>query len=361
LRAAFSNPSNAICSAGKSRREVNVQRTQDEEETAMKRFGIFKCLAVVAVIATASVAHAEKIRVGYWTSGVSLGFGSVLESRNFLKQAGVDAEFIRFSDVNGPSRALAANAIDLAFGAPAAGIFSTAADGVPIKIFLATQPADVHFVVPADSPIKSLSELRGKKVGMSPAGSSVASIAQAVLASNYGIKPTDFSMIPGNESRLAQFVAQKQVDASALRSVTIAQLTELKVRSLGTFADEWKKLTKLDALPYIGVGAVRTEILEKHPETIARVVFGMRQALDWGNKNPDQVAGILQKMANLPPDDAKAYASHWSSMNRVTLEPVDIETLKREHKLFMDAGSIKGSLPDGLFVTGPYQQSKAIQ
>lgn len=326
----------------------------------MKWLGILKCAAVSAAIVASSVAHADKIRIGYWTSGVSLGFGSVLESRDFLKQAGVDAEFVRFSDVNGPSRALAANAIDLAFGAPAAGVFSTASDGVPIKIFLATQPADVHFVVPADSPIKSISELRGKKVGMSPAGSSVAAIAQAVMEGNYGIKPSEFSLVPGNESRLAQFVAQKQVDASAIRSVTISQLQELKVRSLGSFADEWKKLTKSNAVPYIGVGAVRSDIIDKQPQTVARVIVAMRNALSWGDKNPDQVAAVLQKMANLPADQATAYASHWGSMNRAALEPEDIETLKREHKLFIDAGSLKGQLPEGLFAVTPYQLSKTI-
>ena len=109
----------------------------------------------------AQPASAEPVRVGYWTSGVSLGFGAVLEAQNFLQQRGLDVKFVRFADVNARNRALAANAIDFAFAAPAAAVFSAAADGVPLKVVLATQPADVEFVAPQDSPIRSLADLRG--------------------------------------------------------------------------------------------------------------------------------------------------------------------------------------------------------
>ena len=130
-------------------------------------------LAAGAFFALNSASAAEKVRIGYWTSGVSLGYGTVLESKNFLAKHGIDAQFVHFPGVNGPLSALASGSIDLAFGAPLAGVFSASSEGVPVKIFAATQPADVQFVVPADSPITRLSELKGRKIGMSPAGSSV--------------------------------------------------------------------------------------------------------------------------------------------------------------------------------------------
>jgi sulfonate transport system substrate-binding protein len=73
------------------------------------------------------------------------------------------------------------------------------------------------------------------------------------------------------------------------------------------------------------------------------------------------VAAILVKSANLPDADAHAYAARWSDINRVTFEPADLETLKREHQIFVDGGVIKGALPDGLFDTGPYTASKSIK
>lgn len=316
---------------------------------------------VATLFGAARTASAEPIRIGYWTSGVSLGFGAVLEAQKFLQQRGLDVQFVHFADVNAPNRALAANAIDFAFAAPAAAVFSSTAEGVPLRIVLATQPADVEFVAPEDSPIHSLADLRGKRVGMSPAGSSVAAIATAVLQGNDGIRSGDFSLVPGNEARLAQFLVQKQVDAAALRSVTVAQISELRVRRLGTFGDEWKKLTKSGATPYIGVSVVRADYLSKHPDDIAKAIAGMRDALQWGAAHRSDVAAILQKSANLPAHDADAYAARWSDINRVTFEPIDLDTLRREHQIFVEGGVIQGSLPADLFATGPYAASKSIR
>lgn len=324
----------------------------------------FLTVAVLAAAAVGSMAAhaADKVRIGYWTSGVSLGYGAVLEAGDFLAKRGIDAEFVHFPDVNAPLRALASGSIDLAFGAPLAGVFSTAAQGVPLRIFSATQPADVQFVVPADSPIQSLDQLKGKKVGMSPAGSSVAVIAGAVLAGNHQIKANEFSLIGGNESRLAQFLAQKQVDAAALRSITVTQIEgEVKLRRLGSFADEWKKLTKSDAVPYIGVGTVRAELADKQPQVVARVIAALRDTLTWGDTHREEVAQILQKKANLPADDARAYVAQWNQLNRVGFEPADIDTLRRQHQVFTESGLVKGELKDDLFATQPYAISKTLK
>jgi len=324
---------------------------------------VFAAIFLLAsVLVSLSAEAADKVRIGYWTSGVSLGYGAVLESQDFLAKHGIDAEFVHFPDVNAPLGALATGTIDLAFGAPLAGVFSTAASGVPIRIFAATQPADVQFVVPVDSPIQSVAAFKGKKIGMSPAGSSVAVIAGAVLAGNYQIKSADFSLVGGNESRLAQFLAQKQVDGAALRSVTVAQLgDELKVRRLSSFAEEWKKLTHAEGLPYIGVGAVRAELVDQHPEVVARVIASLRETLAWGDAHRDEVAQILQKKANLPAEDAKVYVGLWTEMNRVAFEPADIATLRQQHAVFVDSGLIKGGLDESLFATAPYRLAAALK
>ena len=117
-----------------------------------------------------AAAHRRRKSVGYWTSGVSLGFGSTIEQMKFLEKQGLDVEWVKFADVNAPTRAIVSGAIDVAFGASAAGALSIAADGVPVKIFLATQIAEVQFVVlkPLRSRPSPIS--REKKVGMSPSG-----------------------------------------------------------------------------------------------------------------------------------------------------------------------------------------------
>ena len=326
----------------------------------MKRI-IFQIVMSFAAIAltVAPAANAQKIRVGYWTSGVSLGFGSTMENMKFLEKQGLDVEFVKFADVNAPTRAIVSGAIDVAFGASAAGALNIAADGVPIKIILATQIAEVRFVVLESSPIKSLADFRGKKVGMSPPGSATHAIAVALLEGNYGLKPADYSVVPGNEPRLAQFLAQGEVAASALRGMTVAQISDdVKVRVLGSYVDEWKKLTKANAAPVIGMGIVHSDYLAKNPEAVVKFVLGMKEATDWGAKNQARVAEILQKAANMKPDDAKQYASLWGVTYVTSMEPADVAMMKRMAEIFRGAGSIKGNVPDSAFATEPYAKAK---
>ena len=114
---------------------------------------------------------AQKMRVGYWTSGFSLGFGAVMEQMRFAENQGLNIEWVKFAEVNGPTRAIVPNAIDIAFAAPSTNSMGIAADGVPVKIVLATQIAEAQIVVLEGSPVRSVTDLKGKKVGMSPAGS----------------------------------------------------------------------------------------------------------------------------------------------------------------------------------------------
>jgi NitT/TauT family transport system substrate-binding protein len=325
----------------------------------MKR-NAYRLLALLALATLACApVHAQKIRVGYWTSGVSLGFGSTLESTKFLEKQGLEVEYIKFADVNAPTRAIVSGAIDVAFGASAAGALNIAADGVPIKIILATQIAEVRFAVLETSPIKSLAEFKGKKIGMSPPGSATHAIAVALLEGNYGLKPADYSVVPGNEPRLAQFLAQGEVAASALRGMTVAQVSdEVKLRILGSYVDEWKKLTKGNAAPVIGMGIVRSDYLEKNPEAVVKFVLGMKETTDWGAKNGARVAEILQKAANMKPDDAKAYASLWGVTYVTSMEPADVAMMKKMAEIFRNAGSIKGNVPDSAFATEPYVKAK---
>ena len=225
------------------------------------------------------------MRVGYWTSGFSLGFGAVMEQMKFAENQGLNVEWVKFAEVNGPTRAIVSNAIDIAFAAPSTNSIGIAADGVPVKIVLATQIAEAQIVVLDGSPIKSIADLKGKKIGMSPPGSATHAIATAILDQNFGLKPNEYSIAPGNEAQLAQFLSQKEIDAGVLRSVTLAQIEEVKLRRLGSIVNEWKKLTKGNAPPILAVTIVYNDYLAKNPEPVAKFIAATRNALQYGSKN----------------------------------------------------------------------------
>jgi NitT/TauT family transport system substrate-binding protein len=316
---------------------------------------------VVGTLLATGTAHAQKIKVGYWTSGFSLGFGAVMEQMKFAEKEGLDVEWVKFAEVNGPTRAIVPQTIDLAFAAPSTASMSIAADGVPVKIVLATQIAEAQIVVPAGSPIKSIADLKGKKVGMSPPGSATHAIVSSVFE-GYGLKGSDYSVVPGNEGRLAQFLLQKEVDAASIRSVTIAQMDDdVKLTRIASVVDEWKKLTKSNAAPILAVTIVHSDYVAKNPEAVAKFIAATRKALEFGSKNKDKVAELLQKSANMKAVDAKAYASQWDGAYMASFEASDVASLKRMHEIRKAAGATKIDPPDSVFLTGPYQRSKKIK
>ncbi len=316
----------------------------------------------VAALFAVGTAHAQKIKVGYWTSGFSLGYGTVMEQMKFAEKEGLDVEWVKFAEVNGPTRAIVPQTIDLAFGAPSTASMSIAADGVPVKIVLASQIAEAQIVVPAGSPIKSVADLKGKKIGMSPPGSATHAIATSILQGVYGLKSGDYSVVPGNEGRLAQFLLQKEVDAAVIRSVTIAQMTDdVKLTYLGSVVEDWKKLTKGTAAPILAVTVVHSDYAGKNPEAVAKFIAAMRKTLEYGSKNKDRVAEMLQKAANMKPNDAKAYAAQWDGAYMASFEAADVASLKNMQAIVKAAGTAKKDPPDAAFLTAPYQRSKSIK
>src|ERR1044072_1682642 len=123
---------------------------------------ILSSLLALTLSLTLSPALAQKMKVGYWTSGFSLGFGAVMEQMKLAEKEGLEVEWGKLAEVNGPPRAIVAQGIDIAVAAPSTASMQIAGDGVPVKIVLATQILEGQFVVLPGSPLKSVAEQIGR-------------------------------------------------------------------------------------------------------------------------------------------------------------------------------------------------------
>jgi ABC-type nitrate/sulfonate/bicarbonate transport system substrate-binding protein len=317
-------------------------------------------LVLLAIFAGhAGAAAQEKIKVGYWTSGFSVGFGAVLEAGKFLEQQGLAPEYVRFSDVNGPTKALITQSIDVAFAAPATGAFTLGAQDAPIEIVLATQVAEATFVAKDGSPLRNLADLKGKKVGMSPVGSATYAIAAAVLERNYGLKPSDYTAVPGNEGQLVQFLQRGDIDAASLRAVTIASVADLKLQVLGRVVDEWKRMTRTNSVPILAAAIVHKNFSRQHPEAVVKFVRAMMEATRFGRSETDKASAMLRSAANLDARDATSYARLWNEIYIASMEPDDVATFKAMADIFRAGKTLEGNVPDSLYATGPYEQAKS--
>src|SRR5215203_219991 len=313
----------------------------------------------IAIGCGASAAQAqEKIKVGYWTSGFSVGFGAVLEQGKFVEQQGLVPEYIRFAEVNAPTKAILTQSIDVAFAAPTTGAFTLGIQGAPIEIALATQIAEATFVTKDGSPIKSITDLKGKKVGMSPVGSATYAIAAAVLEKNYGLKTTDYIPVPGNEGQIVSFLQRGDIDAASLRAVTIASVPELKLQVLGRVVDEWKRMTNSNSVPILAAAIVHKSFAQQHPDAVVKFVRGMMRATAFGRSETEKASAMLRQTANLDAKDATSYAKLWDEIYIASMEPQDVATFKAMAQIFKAGKTLEGDVPDSLFATGPYEKAK---
>lgn len=300
----------------------------------------------------------ETVRIGYWTSGFSVGFGAVLEFGRFVEKQGLTPEWIRFADVNGPTKALITQSIDVGFAAPAAGAFALAIQGAPVEVVLATQIAEATFVSKDGSPIKSIEDFKGKKIGMSPVGSSTYALVAAVLERNFGLKPTDYIPVGANEGQIVQFLQRGDIDAASLRAVTIASVPDLKLQVLGSLVDEWKKMTGNTASPILAAAIVHSDFARNHPQATTKFVRAMIETTRFGSEHKDKAAEMLKKASNLDARDATSYAELWDQIYIASLEPADVAAFKAMAQIFAASGTIKGTVPDSLFNTSFYQEAK---
>src|SRR5690606_10995043 len=149
----------------------------------------------------------------------------------FLEKEGLNVEYVRFGRLGEVNRALMSGSIDIAVAGGTIPTLLLGVEGVPATVVLANLIADANFVVAADSDITSLEQLRGKKIGSTPAGSTAHALVGAILERGYKISRDQYEHIGAGEGQLVTLLQTGELDAALLRTITIASV-EAKVKVL---------------------------------------------------------------------------------------------------------------------------------
>lgn len=313
----------------------------------------FACL-LLPLFLTSFGATADTIRIGYWTGGAMQGFGAVLENQKFLETEGLTPEFVHFGDINGPTRAIATRSIDVGF-APIAGTFGLAAEGAPIEIILATQVAEGDFMVAEDSPINGLDDLKGTRLGASPAGSTMHALTIAVLGRNHGLDENALTFVPGADPKLAQLLGQHDIDVGVLRRVIVEGLPQAHLRRIGTLDEEWRRMTKGDGSPLTAVAVARTDYASAQPAAIVKYVSALIAATRWGANHPDQVERLLRESGAVDEATAVSSAKQWPHVFIASLASSDVETLRTMEGIFREQNLLEKPVPETLIQPAAFQ------
>src|SRR4029077_8975618 len=161
--------------------------------------------------------------------------------------------------------------------------------GVKAKFFYTAYQANIYGIaVPADSPVKSITDLKGKKIGVTSMASAGVIVARA-LVKQAGMNPdSDVSIVvAGEAAQTAALVNSKQVDALsqfdtqyALTSNAGAKLRLLdhpetkKFPSNGFFAlEDYLKTNRKDAVALARGYAKGTVFAIANPEAAIRILW----------------------------------------------------------------------------------------
>ena len=261
--------------------------------------------AALALAGGLSSARADddKILIGYWPIASGLPLYTALE-RGFFKEAGLNVEGVKFASAQQVAEAMIAGRIHGSANGTASAVLGLAEITSPglFKI-ICSNPSNHklvldQFVVPKDSPIKSIAELKGKRIASGPGIQNV-TLAKIILEKN-GI--TDAKVVELPIGQHVPALAADQLDAiyTLEPTGTAGRLKGLtRVPENGVISKY--VLGAPDAPWFGGSASVTTAFLKDRPEVAKKYIAAYARAVDFVRKNPAEVRKHIDGFTAIDP------------------------------------------------------------
>ncbi len=220
----------------------------------------------------------------------------VLKQQGLVEQAfpGVSVKWVYSAGSSNALNFLQGNSVDFGSTAGSAALLSRA-NGNPIKaVYIYEQPEWTALVVGKDSPAKSITDLRGKKIAAQKGTDPYFFLLQTLHQAGMSQADIQYVNLPHGDGRTA--LERGQVDAWAGLDPYMAA-SELQAGS--------KLIYRNKDFNTYGFLNSREDFLKKYPETTKRIIQLYEKAKQWIIDNPDAAAQILADASQLPLDVAK--------------------------------------------------------
>ncbi|WP_310069344.1 ABC transporter substrate-binding protein [Phyllobacterium sp. 1468] len=196
------------------------------------------CLAISAIGISGPAIAADKLTILLeWFVNPDHALLVIAKEKGYFAEAGLDVELIPPADPAAPPRLVAAKQADIAIHYQPT-LFLDHDEGLPLVRFgtLVETPLNTVMTL-ADGPIKSLKDLKGKKVGFSVAGFEDTMLG--AMLKEEGLSTRDVELINVNFA-LSTALISRQVDAtvSAYRNFELTQMAQEGHKGLAFFPEE---------------------------------------------------------------------------------------------------------------------------
>lgn len=263
----------------------------------MKKRTLMTIVALISIVSlllggcsttgNSDAADKKVIKIGYQKGNTM----NILKARGTLEKAlksqGITVKWVPFTMGTVLLEALNAGSIDFGHASDGNSVFAQAG-GKPV-VYAASEspyPKGVAIVVPKSSPIQSVKDLKGKKVGISKGGNQQYLLAKALEKEGLSfedVQPVYFK----DASEARALYDSKSVDALGLWDPYLAVLEEEKdIRYVVDGTNLTENRTYYFASPTFA---------NKNTDLLKIVLDELQKADHWSNEHPKEVAQILSK------------------------------------------------------------------
>ncbi len=255
-----------------------------------KFLGATLALAAFAALAGTALA-ADTLRVGRPAPAFPFTPLDIGMEKGFFQKHGVTVEIVTFSGGAKLMQGLVAGAIDVSVGS--GSDFAYILKGVPMTAIAAVAgpPNLFGLTVLYDSPIKTVDDLRGKKIGIATFNAMTHWLA-VELARQKGWGPDGVIPVPIGTELAAQYAALKthEIDADLAASALGFQLEEKKEGRL-----------LLPVSDYLGdivihMISATNDIIAKNPEALTNFMAGWFDTIDFMRKNKAETVALARQV-----------------------------------------------------------------
>jgi NitT/TauT family transport system substrate-binding protein len=282
--------------------------------------GLCTALATTCcLIATTAVEAQTNVRVGWCARTISSAAApyAIASRMGWFDKLGVKVDLVPLPGAGECSKFVATG--DLLFALPSVEpVPLMRAQGAKLKVFYTAYQANIYgLAVPADSPIKSMADTKGKRIGVIGMSSGAAIVARA-LAKESGLDPDkDISIVvAGEASQTAALIRNGSVDALSQFDTQYALIENagVKLRRLSH--------PTIEKFPANGFIALEETLIKNKKEAIA-VTQGYAMGTLFALTNPEAAVRLLwehwPQTKSTSKDEATALAHDVSTLNARTV------------------------------------------
>lgn len=280
--------------------------------------------------------QAPTVRIGYLNIVTSLPL-FVAEEEGFLREEGVEYKGISIASSNQLVDDIADGKLDCFIGASVVPVLAAELRSPGrLKVFSVSEitsqtPFDA-LLVKEDSPMKALSDLSGKKIGVFP-GSTATNLLKKYL-SDKGVDVSTITFIPMPPANHLAALLKGTVDViHAYEPTTAIALSKGGVKQLhgSVYAEMFSPNP-------ISVSVASAAFLQKHPETAAKVIRALERAMNHMKENDTRTRQVLVKRMKL----SKDAANRCVFLYMLGHEQIDISGFQRFADMLTGLGELKG-------------------